>query len=411
MFNSVTDPIPQLRQEIEKILIQSDGEKFLALRDPFGYSMEILLFKPEIWELFQSFDGIRSIRQLQQEIFDASGEMIVSDQLLQFIQTLDRNLLLESDLFLQMREEQDRHFLQTTVRPAAHAGQAYPDNPDELIRFIQDLFDRSVTEVPAKPPVGIIVPHIDLRVGGGVYIPGYRALTCSDADTYIILGTSHYSGEDYFILTEKDFETPLGVLRTDKEFVKALRRNCPVPLIENDVAHRPEHSIEFQVLFLQYLFGNESKKIVPILCSSLSEFFEDGQSPMSSRKFQSFISSLKQTIGDLNRKVVYILSVDWSHIGHKFGDAQSASSLLPLIRESDQRQLQMVAGGEYDQFLHLLAQSENATRIDGFSCYSTFHFAAEPDEGLLLEYQQWHEEEKESGVTFASMAFYNQNHT
>ena len=69
-------------------------------------------------------------------------------------------------------------------------------------------------------------------VGAG---PGEAILdACAGAggktDTIIILGFSHYSDDGLFVLTEKDFETPLGIAETDREFVRTLRGFLRMPL-------------------------------------------------------------------------------------------------------------------------------------------------------------------------------------
>ncbi len=406
IFVSLTDPIPSLRYDIELLPVTSDGNNFVALHDPEGYAENMLMFKPEMLELLKLFDGERSIRQLQYDILKANGEMIISNKLLSIVQTLDRNLYLDSEFFHQTRDDRDNAFRITPIRAAVHKGQSYPEKPEELAQFIGQLEKKSNIEVPDESPIGVIVPHIDLRVAGEVYIPAYRALQHSNADTFIIIGTSHYSDEDLFIPTEKDFETPFGIMHTDKEFVQSLRSTCKLPLTQNDIAHRPEHSIEFQVLFLQYFFGNDSKKIVPILCSSFHEILESGCHPDTSDKFSDFVSALQKTIFEQQKKVAYIISVDWSHVGLKFGDQEPASQLLPKVHVSDINQLDAVTNLDYTQFFDLLSRSNNSTHIDAFSCFSTFYFAAKPTRGVLLEYKQWHEIERESGVTFASVAFY-----
>ncbi len=55
-----------------------------------------------------------------------------------------------------------------------------------------------------------------------------RWLKATGADLYIILGTSHCGGKTPYILTLKDFATPLGSVETDKRvcqsFAVAVRR-------------------------------------------------------------------------------------------------------------------------------------------------------------------------------------------
>ena len=74
----------------------------------------------------------------------------------------------------------------------------------------------------------IVAPHIDFHRGGPAYAWAYKPLAESaGADLYIILGTSHCGGQTPYILTLKNFETPLGLVETDRDFVSTCRRNAP----------------------------------------------------------------------------------------------------------------------------------------------------------------------------------------
>jgi len=75
--------------------------------------------------------------------------------------------------------------------------------------------------------------------------------------------------QDLFSLSGKDFETPLGVAECDRLWVEKLKAAGGNVIATNDFAHRAEHSIEFQVLFLQHILPKDSFAIVPVLCGNL----------------------------------------------------------------------------------------------------------------------------------------------
>jgi len=100
------------------------------------------------------------------------------------------------------------------------------------------------------------------------------------------------------------------------------------------------------------------------------------------------------------------VSVDWSHVGKKFGDNECAERILPVVRITDHQHFQALEACNYKRFYNLLRSSKNASRIDGFSCITTFFDLVKPTSGKLLAYDQWHEQERESGVTYASLVFY-----
>ena len=66
----------------------------------------------------------------------------------------------------------------------------------------------------------------------------------------VIIGTAHAGLEQPFALTDKDFETPLGVVPADRAIVDRLKVLVPEYFSE-DVAHLSEHAIEFQLPFVQ----------------------------------------------------------------------------------------------------------------------------------------------------------------
>ncbi|MFZ1731508.1 MAG: AmmeMemoRadiSam system protein B [Bacteroidota bacterium] len=406
LFDTMTEAIPTLRPDLELLPIREDGEDLLLLRDPSGYSDEMLVFRPAAMALLQLFDGKRSVNALLDEIQSGTGVRIDGEQILGIVQSLDRFYFLHNQRSRDKQEEMDAVWIAQDYRPAAHAGNSYPDDPEELKDFLQELFDADGTAIESGELLGILTPHIDLQIGPQVYVPAFRQLLDTDVDTVVILGTSHYSYEDLFILTEKDFATPLGTLQTDKEFVRMLREESGDLFTHRDVAHKQEHSIEFPVVFLQHLYGNERVRIVPILCTSFEEFLVEGSRALADEKYAAFLRAFKATVDKLGRKVRFVLSVDWSHVGRKFGDDFDAADVLETVRESDHAQFAALEACDYERFYDLLRDSRNASKIDGFACITTFFDLTHPQRGVLLDYQQWHEEERASAVTFAGMAFF-----
>ncbi len=82
-------------------------------------------------------------------------------------------------------------------------------------------------------------------------------------DTVVLLGPNHTgNGSALSIMREGAWQTPLGNVEIDSVLADAILHETDILDID-DVAHRYEHSLEVQLPFLQYLYGNEFK-IVPI---------------------------------------------------------------------------------------------------------------------------------------------------
>lgn len=409
LFSSLHDPVPRLRSDLEMLPVRIEEKELILLRDPGGYSTEEVVLPAEAQFLLFLFSGSESIAGLCEKIREETGEEPETDILLQLVQALDRYYFLENIRFTQRMKQVDAEYAALEVRDAAHAGTSYPDDAEELTDFLQELFEADSIVTEDAAPLGVITPHIDLQIGPQVYVPAFRQLSRAEFDTVVILGTSHYSYEDLFLLTEKDFRTPLGSMPADRAFVRALRKHSGDVFTHRDIAHRREHSIEFPVLFLQHLFGNDNIRILPVLCTSFEEFLVEGTRASADEKYDAFIHGFAEAAEELGRRVAFVLSVDWSHFGRKFRQEFDAADVLDTVRESDHQHFAALEACDYDLFYELLRTSKNATQIDGFSCITTFFDLMHPKRGRLLDYQLWHEEERASAVSFASMAFFGED--
>ena len=114
--------------------------------------------------------------------------------------------------------------------------------------------------------MGIAAPHASPDGAWESYRRAYGRLEAGLRDrTFIVLGTSHYGQPDRFGLTTKAYETPLGRTSVDEELVGELLQTAGPAATAEDYCHAVEHSIEFQVLFLQHALGSDVR-VVPVLC-------------------------------------------------------------------------------------------------------------------------------------------------
>src|SRR5262249_8199591 len=142
------------------------------------------------------------------------------------------------------------------ARPAALAGASYPADPAALRTFLEG--HRAAARALAGPPVGatapraLAAPHIDLRRGGAVIGRAYLELEDRPAseqpDLVFVFGTGHTLVEQPFAITSKSYATPLGPVATDAALVKEIVAACGPDIEAEEIAHRDEHSIEFQAV-------------------------------------------------------------------------------------------------------------------------------------------------------------------
>ena len=157
------------------------------------------------------------------------------------------------------------------VRPAAVAGMFYPGAPAELAATVRACLAEAAT--PARAPVGspkaLIVPHAGYVYSGSIAASAYARLERA-RDTIrrvVILGPAHRVAVRGLALpSARAFATPLGEVEVDREAVAALAGLPQV--VESDVVHALEHSLEVQLPFLQSVL--DDFRIVPFAVGSAS---------------------------------------------------------------------------------------------------------------------------------------------
>lgn len=408
---------PKLRP-IEIFPVEAEGRQLLCLRDALQYVTEPVLIQREIFPILQYFDGQHTILDIQTEYARKTGEILFSDVIRQIADELDSRLMMDSEKFHERQRELEKTFREQTTRPATHAGGAYPNNAEELKDRLMGYFQSpdgpglpNTSIVSDSSLVGAIAPHIDLRRGGSCFAHAYKdILEQSHADLFIILGVKHTGYRGMYTATRKDFETPLGTVSTDTDFIDLLQQNYREDLFADEFFHKNEHSIEFQVIFLQTLLGEVKPfRIVPVICSSFDPLVVAGGDPRDEPSVQSFIESLKRATEVYGTSVCIIASVDLSHIGRRFGDSFPLNTIvLDRIRDEDLEMLGAAESVDSQAFLETIRRTKNQRRVDGVCPIYTLLETLQPTSGKLLRYDQGLESEVNSVVTFASMGFYRE---
>jgi AmmeMemoRadiSam system protein B len=408
----VTEPAPRLRP-VEAFPVDHEGQRFLALRDPAGYTESVVMIPPALLEIVSLFDGEHEIADIQAAVMRRRGELVDSAQIRELAGALDAHGFLDSPGFAERRARIDGEFLAGPRRPASHAGGAYPDEPAALRAMMDGFFappdgpGAIVGAGTAGPRVtGLVAPHIDFHRGGAAYAWGYRELAerC-EADLFVIFGTCHAGMADAFALTRKDYETPLGPAPVDRDFVDALAARAGPACFASELAHRGEHSIEFQAVFLRYLFaGRREVTVVPVLTSFVHEALARGARPEQDARVARFLDALAETVAASGRRVAFVAGADLAHVGPRFGDAEPVSAdALARVAAEDRAMLHAVEAGDAEAFFDHAARDGDARRVCGLSPIWTLLRATGGAPGTLRRYGQW--PDPQAVVTFASVVF------
>ncbi len=404
---------PKLRN-INIFPVKSSGQVFVCLQDPQNVSEKALFLPLSLYFIVSLFDGKHSILDIQVEYMRRFGDFLFREKIEEIINQLEENLFLEGERFKKALEEKEEIFKKSPLREAQFAGKSYEKEANDLKLQLEGYF-KNLNSEPKKDEYnsyglkGIIAPHIDFLRGGQCYAFAYDEMLRRNSSRYfIIFGTSHSFMESPFCLTRKDFVTPLGVLPVDQELVDAIQSRYPYDLFKDEVAHRSEHSIEFQCIFLRYLYPEPIPlKIIPILNGSLHDFIERGVSPMEADAINKFVMAIKDSVISLKRDICYIASADLSHMGIQFGDPQGIGEYdLRIIREEDLSMLNYVELIDGESFFSMVMKEKDRRRICGLSAIYTMLKVIDAKKGKLLKYDQAYTPETHSVVSFASLAFY-----
>ena len=196
------------------------------------------------------------------------------------------------------------------MRTCAVAGMFYPREPSHLDQLLGKFFSGTKAPVGGNP-LGIVSPHAGYIYSGQVAAHAFGAIPRDFAGTFVVIGPSH---RGYITcVSEIPWETPLGVVDTDAEFVRALD-------IETDeFSHQDEHSVEVQVPFIKYRFPRA--RIAPVMMGQ-----QDYASAM--RLAEKIVAAIRLT----KRDVRIVASSDFSHyVPEAKAKADDLYAIEPLI--------------------------------------------------------------------------------
>ncbi|MBI5818532.1 MAG: AmmeMemoRadiSam system protein B [Verrucomicrobia bacterium] len=403
---------PRLRP-IEAFPFDQDGRQLVVLRDPLRWTENSVVVSPTLIPILQRFTGENTVVDIQAEFARATGQILPSEALNGVIAKLDEALLLDNERFQHYRDQLVREYSESPVRPATHAGASYPGESEALAVVLNEHLAAAGgpdgTSPLAGQLIGLIAPHIDLRRGGPTFARAYRQLhSRTDIELFVILGTGHQPMHHRFGGLRKDYETPFGTARTDRDALESLAAELPFGFFDDEWAHRSEHSIEFQVVWLQHIFGGNLKAgIVPVLAGSFHEFSETGASPLGDPQVAGFTQALRKLVEARRGKVCIVAGVDFAHVGGRFGDEEAMDEARRTRLERDDRaMLDAILSCDAEKFHHNIAADKDARRICGYPAIYALLASLQPATARLLDYGQSHETETNSVVSFGSVAFY-----
>ncbi|HUY00577.1 MAG TPA: AmmeMemoRadiSam system protein B [Candidatus Deferrimicrobium sp.] len=215
------------------------------------------------------------------------------------------------------------------IRDAKFAGSWYNGSESALRQILKGYFETD-KRGPKKTPtinadgprnlVGIVSPHAGYMYSGAIAAHGFAEIAFDGKpDFFIVVGIDHhgYGAGPASIQCEGGWQTPLGLAKIKTDVAKKILANSQ-KIYDSAIAHNAEHSLELQLPFLQYIFGEI--EFIPIMVSSgsLSVFQEVGRAIAEGCKGED---------------VVLIASTDFTHMeAAEFARAQDQKAIDAILK-------------------------------------------------------------------------------
>ncbi len=149
------------------------------------------------------------------------------------------------------------------IKPPDFAGSWYPATADGCREDIDRFLSTSITvDIPSSNRFGGIVPHAGWYFSGGIACRVLNALaTPSPPDVVVVFGMHMSPGSTPVLLSSGAWGTPFGPLPVSRDLALLVEETVDV-LRRSPATMSPDNTIELQLPFIRYLFGEVS--ILPV---------------------------------------------------------------------------------------------------------------------------------------------------
>jgi hypothetical protein len=133
---------PRLRY-VEAFPVDYQGQQLICLRDPQNLSGKMLFVSSEALFIISQFDGKHSILDIQEVFMRQFGGLIFRDEIDGLINQLDEALMLESENYRNFKIKLEEEFKNSPMRKSSHAGLSYPQEADEVRKWLRGFFEEA----------------------------------------------------------------------------------------------------------------------------------------------------------------------------------------------------------------------------------------------------------------------------
>ncbi len=221
-------------------------------------------------------------------------------------------------LVLSCTAEPEKNFKSTL------AGRWYPADKEQLSKMLGELYAKAEGK-ENKDIIALIQPHAGYQYSGKTAFCGLRSLPGTYKRIVIIGPTHSHSMRNVYCVPKYDsFETPLGKVQMDTEFIDRLLKEKSL-FKDIPEAFANEHSVQIQVPLLQYAWekrkADDFPKIVFIIAGQCS--FE----------------TMKEAGGILSKMMdadtLLLVSSDFTHYGPNYDYVPFRENIPEKLKELD----------------------------------------------------------------------------
>ncbi len=403
---------PRLRSLETIVIPDSKHGRVLVLRDTQGIAERHAVIPPALVPIVARMTGAFTTEEIARDAAREMGTHVPTVIVDNLARELDGAFLLEGATFDARLREVKRVFAEGKHRPASHAGGAYPGDPEELANYIDSKCLSHATKKSRGPMLGLVSPHIDPWRGAKGYGHAYAALARAlpkDAETFVLLGTSHAPMRQPFALTRKSYDTPLGALAPNMDAIEALEKASKFDPYDDELNHKREHSIEFQAVFLKHALGDRPARIVPIL-AGLGDQQGRREPPRKTANVARFVDALQKIVSKDPGKVVVIAGADMAHVGPRFGDPNALNAKQrQALQETDDASLKHASQRDSEGFWDHVASDLDTRRVCGLApMWTMLEVMPKTQSASVLHYEQTIDDEDGSIVSHAAVGFFGE---
>jgi AmmeMemoRadiSam system protein B len=399
--------------------INLNGQNLFLVSDPYKISNDFIV-NPIVVLVLSLLNGNNSLSDIKSTIFRLTGIIPTDDELYNLIKFFEDNLFLLNDKFNKAYKNEIENLRKKGFLRGSLMGISYSDDPAKAEEFLfnnnidNNLNILNIDEI-SNQIIALIIPHMDLKVARETYFRAYKLLlnnlvkNTRDIENVFIFGVSHYYHKNPISIFPLDFETPFGILKTNKELIEKINNNLKkilgseyFDLFEDILIYKSEHSIEAQIPYIKLLETklyenkvnkvNKELKVIPMIISY-------GNIELFNKIIDSFLSEI-----DINR-TIFISSIDLSHVGKKFGDNNSFDP-----EKFDKKYIELLSNLDINNLFYF----DNISRIDGIftntflvsilkkiSKLNNFEISSK-----LIDYKKYEEKLTDSIVSYCSIVYF-----